>query len=301
MSFVEARNLPRHIGIIMDGNGRWAVLRGEQREAGHKAGSDAVRRVVRTSRRLGVTALTLYAFSEQNWARPEGEVEALMGLLEEFLKSEREEILENGIRLVAIGDLSRLPEYVRIALDPLSKDSRQNDRMTLALALSYGAREEIADVARALATEAAQGKLDPATIDAATIGARIPSLGVGDPDMILRTGGEQRLSNFLLYGAANAELVFSDTLWPDFAEKDLFDAIATYQDRMRRREDSGASSQTSTALAARTPDAKEPDAPAQPSSGTPATLLSGGALLASALPVASGVAGAAGPNGVPSA
>ncbi len=318
MSFVEARNLPRHIGIIMDGNGRWAVLRGEKREAGHKAGSDAVRRVVRTSRRLGVTALTLYAFSEQNWARPEGEVEALMGLLEEFLKSEREEILENGIRLVAIGDLSRLPEYVRIALDPLSKDSRQNDRMTLALALSYGAREEIADVARALATEAAQGKLDPATIDAATIGARIPSLGVGDPDMILRTGGEQRLSNFLLYGAANAELVFSDTLWPDFAEKDLFDAIATYQDRVRRREDSGPSSQAPMALAARN-DAKEPPAPAQPLTGAPAALVSSGALLTSALPIASGVAGAvagpsvvagpslvagssvAGPNGVPSA
>ncbi len=235
MTFVEARNLPRHVGIIMDGNGRWAQLRGERREAGHKAGSDAVRRVVRAARRLGVSALTLYAFSEQNWARPEGEVEALMGLLEEFLKSEREEILDNGIRLVGIGDLSRLPDYVRIALDPLSDDSRRNDRMTLALALSYGAREEIADVARTLATEAAHGKIDPSTIDAATIASRIPSLGVGDPDMILRTGGEQRLSNFLLYGAADAELVFSDKLWPDFAEADLFEAIGTYQERLALR------------------------------------------------------------------
>ena len=232
MSLVEATNLPRHVAIIMDGNGRWATLRGKQREDGHKAGSDAVRRVVRASRRLGISALTLYAFSEQNWARPEGEVDALMGLLEEFLKTERDEILENGIRLVAIGDLSRLPPLVRMALDPLSNDSRGNDRMTLALALSYGAREEIADVARALATEAAHGRLDPATIDAATIASRLPSLGVGDPDMILRTGGEQRLSNFLLYGAANAELVFSDTLWPDFSEVDLFDAIATYQARL---------------------------------------------------------------------
>lgn len=232
MSLVEATNLPRHIAIIMDGNGRWATLQGKRREDGHKAGSDAVRRVVRAARRLGISALTLYAFSEQNWARPEGEVDALMGLLEEFLKTERDEILENGIRLVAIGDLSRLPPFVRVALDPLSSDSSSNDRMTLALALSYGAREEIADLARALATEAARGRLDPATIDASTIASRLPSLTMGDPDMILRTGGEQRLSNFLLYGAANAELVFSDTLWPDFSERDLFDAIATYQSRL---------------------------------------------------------------------
>jgi undecaprenyl diphosphate synthase len=140
MTWVEARNLPRHVGIIMDGNGRWATLRGEDRQAGHKAGSAAVRRVVRVARRLGISALTLYAFSEQNWARPQGEVEALMGLLEEFLKSEREEILDNGIRLVAIGDTARLPEFVRTSLDPLARESRSNEKMTLALALSYGAR-----------------------------------------------------------------------------------------------------------------------------------------------------------------
>lgn len=232
--YVEARNLPAHIGIIMDGNGRWATLRGEPREAGHKAGSAAVRRVVRVARRLGVSALTLYAFSEQNWARPRGEVEALMGLLEEFLRSEREEILENGIRLVAIGDLGRLPEHVRIALDPLARDSHVNEKMTLALALSYGAREEIAEVARRLAHEAVKGGLDPDAIDAALIGARIPSLSLGEPDLILRTGGEQRLSNFLLYGAANAELVFSEKLWPDFGEEDLYEAIQTFQARARQ-------------------------------------------------------------------
>jgi undecaprenyl diphosphate synthase len=234
MPSVEAKNLPRHIGIIMDGNGRWATLRGERREAGHKAGAAAVRRVVRASRRLGIQALTLYAFSEQNWARPGGEVDALMGLLEEFLTTERDEILENGIRLVAIGDLGRLPEHVRAALDPLARDSNSNTRMTLALALSYGAREEIAHVARTLALEAQKGAIDPGAIDASLIAARIPSLGAGDPDLILRTGGEQRLSNFLLYGAANAELVFSDRLWPDFDERDLFEAIATYQERARR-------------------------------------------------------------------
>jgi undecaprenyl diphosphate synthase len=234
MHFVEARNLPRHVGIIMDGNGRWAECRGEPREAGHKAGSDAVRRIVRVCRRLGIDALTLYAFSEQNWARPAGEVDALMGLLREFLVTERGEILENDIRLVAIGDLGRLPEGVREVLDPLRGASQHNGKMTLALALSYGGREEIAAAARQLAVEAAAGRLDPASIDAALLGARLPSLGVGDPDLIIRTGGEFRLSNFLLYGAAYAELAFFDRLWPDFTEDDLFAAIASFQRRERR-------------------------------------------------------------------
>ncbi len=236
MTWALARDLPRHVGIIMDGNGRWATARGERREAGHKAGSAAVRRVVRAARRLGVGALTLYAFSEQNWGRPGGEVDALMGLLEEFLRSERGEILENGIRLVGIGDLSRLPEYVRMALDPLARDSQDNAGMTLALALSYGAREEIAEVARKLALDAKEGRVDPREIDAALIASRMPSLSVGEPDLILRTGGEQRLSNFLLYGAANAELVFSEKLWPDFDESDLFEAIRVYQQRKQSQD-----------------------------------------------------------------
>jgi undecaprenyl diphosphate synthase len=234
MHLVEARNLPRHVGIIMDGNGRWAESRGEPREAGHKAGSAAVRRIVRVCRRLGLDALTLYAFSEQNWSRPTGEVDALMGLLREFLVSERDEILHNDIRLVAIGDLRRLPEAVREVLDPLRFASADRDKMTLALALSYGGREEIAAAARDLAIEVAAGKLDPDAIDAALLGARLPSLGVGDPDLIIRTGGEFRLSNFLLYGAAYAELAFSDRLWPDFTEDDLFAAIGNYQKRERR-------------------------------------------------------------------
>ena len=218
----------------MDGNGRWAESRGEPREAGHKAGSAAVRRIVRVCRRLGLEALTLYAFSEQNWARPAGEVDALMGLLREFLVSERSEILHNDIRLVAIGDLSRLPEGVREVLDPLRQATSGNGKMTLALALSYGGREEIAAAARDLAIEAAAGRLDPGTIDDALLAARLPSLTAGDPDLIIRTGGEQRLSNFLLYGAAYAELAFTDRLWPDFDEEDLFSAIASYQRRERR-------------------------------------------------------------------
>ncbi|AUX46013.1 UDP pyrophosphate synthase [Sorangium cellulosum] len=223
----------------MDGNGRWAELRGEPREAGHKAGSAAVRRIVRACRRLGIDALTLYAFSEQNWARPPSEVDALMGLLREFLMSERGEILNNDIRLVAIGDISRLPEGVRGVLDPLRKASSSNAKMTLALALSYGAREEIAAVARELAMEAVAGRLDPESIDGALLAARVPSLSVGEPDLIIRTGGEQRLSNFLLYGAAYAELSFTERLWPDFTEDDFFAAIATYQQRARGVEPAG--------------------------------------------------------------
>jgi undecaprenyl diphosphate synthase len=234
MTTIDARDLPRHIGFIMDGNGRWAEERGEPREVGHKAGSAAVRRIVRVCRRLGIEALTLYAFSEQNWARPACEVDTLMGLLQEFLVSERDEILGQGIRLVAIGDLHRLPEPVRGALDPLRAESASNRRMTLALALSYGGREEIARVARELAMDVAAGRLDATQIDAELLAARMPSLGGGDPDLIVRTGGEQRLSNFLLYGAAYAELAFTDRLWPDFHEEDLFEIIASFQERQRR-------------------------------------------------------------------
>jgi undecaprenyl diphosphate synthase len=200
MEMVEARNLPGHIGIIMDGNGRWAQTRGEPRAAGHRQGASAVRRTVRVARRLGLRALTLYAFSEQNWARPEEEVDALMQLLRDFLLSEREEI----------------------------------HQMTLTLALSYGGREEIAHAARQLAKAVAAGDLRPEDVTAEALHAQIPSLSVGDPDLVIRTGGERRISNFLLYGLAYAELYFADVLWPDFSERDLFAAIASYQKRQRR-------------------------------------------------------------------
>jgi len=161
MVLVEARNLPSHVGIIMDGNGRWAQVRGLPRVAGHKEGSSAVRRIVRAARRLGLKALTLYAFSEQNWARPEEEVDALMVLLRDFLLSEKEEILGNGIRLNAVGNLGRLPALVRAVLDPLRDASEDRDEMTLTLALSYGGREEIAAAARELAEEVRAGRIDP--------------------------------------------------------------------------------------------------------------------------------------------
>src|SRR5580704_4797372 len=234
MDFVEARNLPGHIGIIMDGNGRWAQLRGLPRSAGHREGAAAVRRIVRIARRLGLRALTLYAFSEQNWARPEEEVDALMLLLREFLLSERDEILENGIRLNAVGNLGRLPALVRAVLDPLRDESERNHQMTLTLALSYGGREEIAHAARELAKAVAAGRIGPDDVTPEALRAHMPSLSVGDPDLVIRTGGERRISNFLLYGLAYAELYFADVLWPDFGEKDLFDAIASYQRRQRR-------------------------------------------------------------------
>ena len=241
MPTIEARNLPRHVGIIMDGNGRRATERGQPRSVGHREGSKAVRRVVRLCRRIGLDALTLYAFSFQNWNRPEEEVGALMGLLIEYLGSERQELRDNQIRLDAVGDLDRLPSTVRQVLDALRDETRPNAEMTLSLALSYGGREEIVAAARELAERAAAGTLDPASIDARSFGALLPSLRVGEPDLIIRTGGEMRISNFLLYGAAYAELYFSDRLWPDFDEHDLFAAISSYQRRERRFGGLGAS------------------------------------------------------------
>jgi len=234
LPLVELRGLPSHIGIIMDGNGRWAQQRGLPRTEGHRAGSATVRRIVRAARRLGIRALTLYAFSEQNWSRPEDEVGALMDLLKDFLVSERGEILNNGIRLQAIGNLGRLPGFVRAILDPLRNESSQNAEMTLTLALSYGGREEIALAARELANDVLAGRIKADDITPDALRLRMPSLAVGDPDLVIRTGGEQRISNFLLYGLAYAELVFSDKLWPEFDASDLYAAIASYQQRERR-------------------------------------------------------------------
>jgi undecaprenyl diphosphate synthase len=231
---LELRNLPRHVGIIMDGNGRWASAHGAARSEGHRAGSDAVRSIVRLARRVGIEALTLYAFSFQNWERPDEEVDALMVLLRDYLLSERSEILDNGIRLGAVGEIAELPPFVRQVLDRLCADSAQNRGMTLTLALSYGGQEEIVHAIRELAVEVAAGRLDPSCIDAALVKTRLPSLAVGDPDLIIRTGGEKRLSNFLLFGSAYAELYFTDRLWPDFGEEDFFAALQSYQRRQRR-------------------------------------------------------------------
>jgi undecaprenyl diphosphate synthase len=231
---VDLTRLPEHVAIIMDGNGRWAQRQGFLRTIGHREGSEAVRRIVRASRRLGLSALTLYAFSEQNWDRPRLEVDALMELLREFLLSEREELINNGIRLRAIGRRERLPDRVGDVLDRLSEETAHLDRMTLTLALSYGGREEIADAAREIAKRVAAGELDAERIDERLVGAVLPSMEVGPVDLLIRTGGEVRISNFLLWGAAYAELYFSETLWPLYEERDLYEAIAAFQARDRR-------------------------------------------------------------------
>jgi undecaprenyl diphosphate synthase len=231
---IDPAKLPRHIGIIMDGNGRWARQRGWVRTRGHRAGSHAVRRVVRACRRLGIEVLTLYAFSAQNWGRPEHEVATLMNLLGEFIAKEWQEIMEREIRVVHLGELRRVPAVVRRQLRALERASSRNRAMTLALALSYGAREEMVRAARKLIRRGLAGKLAPADVDSGTIAAALDTARLPDPDLIIRTGGERRLSNFMLWQCAYAELHFSDRLWPDFKVEDLRAAIADYQHRRRR-------------------------------------------------------------------
>jgi undecaprenyl diphosphate synthase len=234
VALLDLRVLPEHVAIIMDGNGRWAQQQGFLRTLGHREGSEAVRRAVRASRRLGLRALTLYAFSEQNWDRPSAEVHALMALLKEFLLSEREELLDKGIRLRAIGRRSRLPDDVAEILAGIERETAGLTRMTLTLALSYGGREEIADAAREIARRVAAGELDVERVDERLVGAVLPSMEVGPVDLLIRTSGELRISNFLLWAAAYAELYFTDTLWPDFGERDLHEALVAYQSRERR-------------------------------------------------------------------
>ena len=227
---VAGRPLPRHVGIIMDGNGRWAEQRGLPRLEGHRKGSDSVREVTRAARRLGLKALTLYAFSAQNWQRPPGEVEGLMDLLREYLFKERPEIMDNAIRLHAIGELDRLPPRVREPLEELRRDSAAHGEMVLTLALSYGGREEIVAMARRIAED----RLAPDQIDAKAIEDRLWTAGLPPLELVVRTSGELRLSNFLLWQLAYAEIHFTDTLWPDFGEIDLLLALEDFQKRERR-------------------------------------------------------------------
>ncbi len=231
---VLARPLPRHVAIIMDGNGRWAAQRGLPRTEGHRAGSESMKAVTRAARRLGVEALTVYAFSSQNWLRPPGEVTALMDLLVEYIQGERAEVLDNGIRLRAIGDLTRLPRQVRTPLEELCLASAGGRGMALTLALSYGGREEILAATRALVESAARGEIRASDIDESRFSRALWTRELPDPDLVIRTSGERRLSNFLLWQIAYAELFITDILWPDFREADLLAAIADFQLRDRR-------------------------------------------------------------------
>ncbi len=231
---VSADKIPRHIAVIMDGNGRWARERGLPRIEGHRRGSESVRACTAACLEAGVPYLTLYAFSKENWQRPADEVAALMVLLDRFLAERTAEIMERNIRLRAIGHLQDLPDKARRRLEDTIERSAGNTALTLTLALSYGARTEIADAARQLAREAKEGKLDPERIDEEAVAARLYTAGVPDPDLLVRTSGEMRISNFLLWQISYAEIVVTPKLWPDFAKEDLFAAMQEYARRHRR-------------------------------------------------------------------
>lgn len=225
---------PTHIAVIMDGNGRWAKSRGLPRVAGHRAGADSVRKVVESAASAGVKYLTLYSFSSENWKRPEEEIRDLMGLLRRYLKAEIAELHAKDIRFKVIGDKSRLaPDIVRL-IEDAEQMTVKNGRMTLILALSYGAREEITSAVRKLAQSAAMGLIDPEAIDEDVFAAHLYTGGIPDPDLLIRTSGEQRISNFLLWQMAYTEFAFIDKFWPDFTEEDLEQAISDYSKRERR-------------------------------------------------------------------
>jgi undecaprenyl diphosphate synthase len=231
---LDPKRLPRHVAIIMDGNGRWARARGLPRIEGHRRGKDAVRAVVETARRLGIPFLSLYAFSSENWNRPQEEVDALMGLLRRYLATELRKMMRNQVRLLAIGNLERLPRSVQEALRRNVEATRHNTGMTVVLAVSYGGREEIASAMRAMAREVRRGNLEPDDIDENVISSHLSTAGVPDPDLLIRTSGEMRVSNFLLWQIAYAELLVTPTLWPDFGEAEFVAALSHYQGRERR-------------------------------------------------------------------
>ena len=218
----------------MDGNGRWAESRGLPRLEGHRVGAESVRDITRATRELGVEALTLYAFSSQNWSRPASEVAGLMHLLRDYLRDERAEILDNAIRLDAIGDVERLPPFVRDPLDELRAVSAGNRGMTLTLALSYGGRESIARAVRAAVRDAIEGTLRAEDVDVARFQGYLPTAGLPPLDLLIRTSGEQRISNFMLWEMAYAELVFVEVLWPEFRREHLYKCLDEYAARERR-------------------------------------------------------------------
>lgn len=233
-AFDPAKDVPGHIAIIMDGNGRWAAARGLPRRDGHRAGADSVEAVLRACGDIGVKYLTLYAFSSENWKRPESEVNALMGLLAQFLKEKTPTLMKNNIRLQVIGHLERLPEKNQRQLRDSIAKTANNDGLTLVVALSYGSREEIVDAARDLMEKAKAGEMDPAALDCETFGQHLYTAGMPDPDLLIRTSGECRVSNFLLWQISYAEIVITEVFWPDFRREHLEAAIAEYQRRHRR-------------------------------------------------------------------
>lgn len=225
---------PTHVAIIMDGNGRWANARGLPRVAGHRQGADAVRRTVEAAIDLGISYLTLYGFSAENWKRPATEIDDLMGLLRRYLQAELKRLHKENIRLRVIGDRTRLPKDVAQRIGDAEVLTQAGHRLNLTIAISYGGRQDILSAARTLARAAAAGHVDPDAIDETTFSAALSTAGIPDPDLLIRTSGEQRISNFLLWQSAYSELVFFDKLWPDFGKEDLADAVREFQKRDRR-------------------------------------------------------------------
>ncbi|MBW6489979.1 MAG: isoprenyl transferase [Lentimicrobium sp.] len=231
---IDLQKLPKHIAIIMDGNGRWAKNRGEMRVFGHQNGVESVRQTSTAAADLGIEFLTLYAFSTENWKRPKCEVDALMSLLVQTLNSELGTLMDNKIRLKAIGNINQLqPECYRQLLETMDK-TKHNNRMDLILALNYSGRWEISQAAAKIAAEVKAGKLDPQMIDQDIFKNYLETRDIPDPELLIRTSGEYRISNFLLWQAAYSELYFSSKLWPDFRKDDLYEAILDYQNRERR-------------------------------------------------------------------
>ncbi|WP_276943820.1 isoprenyl transferase [Hallella colorans] len=229
---LDMTRIPRHIAIIMDGNGRWAAERGRERSFGHQAGVDTVRRITSECTRLGVKYLTLYTFSTENWSRPEDEVSALMGLV---LSSLEDEIfMKNDVRFQVVGEMERLPKPVQDKLRETMEHTAQNSAMTMVVALSYSARWEITKAVRDIARSVRDGEMNVDDITEDTVGRHMATNFMPDPELLIRTGGELRISNFLLWQIAYSELYFCDTFWPDFGEEDLREAIANYQKRQRR-------------------------------------------------------------------
>jgi undecaprenyl diphosphate synthase len=246
---IDPERLPSHIAIIMDGNGRWANRRSLPRVAGHKAGIEPVRSTVETCARLGIEALTLYAFSVENWKRPRGEVETLWRLLRHYLRLELPNLMENDIRLTAIGRVEALPAQVRRELEAAAEETACNRGLRVNLAINYSGRAEIADAVNALIEEArVEGRLSELRIDEEAIAARLYTAGLPDPDLLIRTSGEMRISNFLLWQIAYAELYVTETFWPDFRRGDLLRAILEYQKRDRRFGGLNSASRRSTTI-----------------------------------------------------
>jgi len=226
--------VPTHVAIIMDGNGRWAQARGLPRSAGHKQGVDAAKQVIRAAKDAGIRYLTLFGFSAENWQRPESEVRDLMALLRFYLVNDIQELVDNGVKLSVIGDRSRLPQDTVALIEDAEHRTGNNQSLSLTIALSYGSRQELVDATRRLAEQASVGALSPEDIDETLVGQQLYTRDIPDPDLLIRTSGEQRISNFLLWQLAYTELIFTETRWPDFGGAELFDAVHEYRRRERR-------------------------------------------------------------------